>query len=131
MISRNTENCSAEILRGVLQNYWKVFYRVIERSSTLNSVFDNKQLLRVKSITNFWYSLKHKKDNTADRRSYDLQIWRNKIDDKYKNRNGPRPYSEWPLLTFCHLLSPFLVTPSLPLVRSFLNELYQKTWKYM
>ena len=102
LFCRNT--CFESILQCVLQNCWEEFRNLIQNqqllcknsetwsaSSYITTFYSrtpkyNKQLLRVKSVANFWYSIKKEKIYTGERRSYDLLVRRNKINNQKKNR---------------------------------------------
>ena len=117
---------------SVLQNYWKMFYKIawwevhtltqIEQPPCKNSGTpvtywpffmrpkDNKELLKEKSFTNFWYSLKHGKGDNGSRRSYTLWITRNNMNYHYMVNKWPL-YWVTPSPLLCHFSWPFLVTP--------------------
>ena len=116
LFCRNT--CFESILQCVLQNWWEEFRNLIQNqqllcknsetwsaSSYITTFYFrtpkyNKQLLRVKSVANFSYSIKKEKIYTGERRSYDLLVRRNKINYQKKTECVTSLYWVIPSLLF-------------------------------
>ena len=98
MFYKNTERCSAEMLRGnVLQNCWGELRTITQNEQFLCKNLGTWSVLGGQKITdNYWERsnlsfqvicsfLTFIKTWKRGYRSYDLWIWRNKLNDQFKN----------------------------------------------